>query len=206
MKQCIKCGEETRSRNKYCSECNPFKKLNLAPKLYNYIRRLKLKKKALDINGSCKCILCNQENIYLLEFHHVYDKDFQICDKIYNSGINKDFSQELISEIKKCIVLCKKCHILQHPELRSSNEDKKLELYKYSGGECKDCGEDNILFMHWHHLNPLTKKFEIGRGIKDGRSIKSLKEEVDKCDMLCTHCHILRFKKEYEERIGYNGY
>jgi len=203
-KYCITCGRETSYGRKYCSKkCIPSKLIITNKKLHLYKRRLLLKQKALELNGNLSCS-CGENNIYLLEFHHEQEKEFQISDKIYNYSPNKEFPKDLVDEIKKCSVLCKKCHIKQHPELRSTREEKKLELYKYSGSKCKDCNETDIIFMHWHHRNTSTKKFEIGRGIKDGRSLKSLKLEVDKCDMLCTNCHILRFKQKYEKEIGYD--
>lgn len=206
---CSVCNKEIRYGRKYCQDCSPYKGETRNSKLYHYKNRLQLKRKALDINGSNVCISCGESNLYLLEFHHLQDKDFQISDRIYNGGIKKDFADDLVKEIRKCVVICKKCHMKQHPELITKRIEIKREIYTYSGEKCKDCIETDVNVMNWHHRDPLIKSFEIGRGIKDcgnkKRSIQSLKREVDKCDMLCTNCHTLRHKQEYEERIGYGS-
>ena len=64
----------------------------------------------------------------------------------------------------------------------------KIELVKYKGGKCEKCGYDKCIdALCFHHKNPDEKDFTIG-----GRSCSfdNLKKEVDKCDLLCSNCHI----------------
>jgi len=42
--------------------------------------------------------------------------------------------------------------------------------------------------MHFHHVDPSTKRFSLGsRGL--ARAIESLREEAAKCVLLCGNCH-----------------
>lgn len=49
------------------------------------------------------------------------------------------------------------------------------------------CGEDDIVCLEFHHLDPSKKKFDICAGLR--KSYKSLYEEVQKCILICTNCH-----------------
>jgi len=65
---------------------------------------------------------------------------------------------------------------------------KKIQLVEYKGGKCEKCGYSKCMAaLQFHHLNPLEKDFTIG-----GKSwgFSRLKEEVDKCVLVCSNCHI----------------
>ena len=40
--------------------------------------------------------------------------------------------------------------------------------------------------MDFHHIDPSTKEFNISGGTK---AISKLKQEVDKCILVCSNCH-----------------
>lgn len=93
---------------------------------------------------------------------------------------------------------------------------KKLELVLYKGGKCEICQYDNIDCLRafvFHHKNPKEKEFSISG---KSWSFDSLKQEVDKCALLCCRCHaevhdeldrearearLKIYKKPTEERI-----
>lgn len=54
-----------------------------------------------------------------------------------------------------------------------------------AAGACVVCGERNPTVLQFHHLR--DKKFTIGHG---RRSIKTLREEMEKCVLMCANCHI----------------
>lgn len=61
-------------------------------------------------------------------------------------------------------------------------------LIAYKGGKCERCGYDkSSRALEFHHLNPSEKDFGISKVLT--RSIQSLKEEADKCVLLCSNCH-----------------
>lgn len=56
---------------------------------------------------------------------------------------------------------------------------------------CKDCGHEFPSYvMDFDHVRG-DKKFEIGlRG--RGSSLEALREEIEKCDVVCSNCHRIR--------------
>jgi hypothetical protein len=100
------------SNNKsgYCKNC-------LDPKKYHVMKwgqeRRDFKKKIVEMAGG-KCIICGYSKSYkALEFHHKdpNEKDFIISE--YNTN-NFD---NIIEEIKKCILVCSNCHREVHDNL-----------------------------------------------------------------------------------------
>jgi len=70
---------------------------------------------------------------------------------------------------------------------RAGRIEAWLKEYK-SSLSCLECGESHPACLEFHHLNPEDKKFSIGR--KERRkSLKSLKDEIAKCRVLCANCH-----------------
>jgi hypothetical protein len=55
----------------------------------------------------------------------------------------------------------------------------------YDGKECLDCGTTTNL--DYHHLDPATKLFSIGRSLLLG--IEKRKAEIAKCVVVCRACH-----------------
>ncbi len=46
--------------------------------------------------------------------------------------------------------------------------------------------------LHFHHLNSADKTFAIGKAIKRGFSLDKIREEMQKCIVLCANCHAIR--------------
>ena len=51
------------------------------------------------------------------------------------------------------------------------------------------CGESHIACLQFHHPDPLEKSFEIGLARCRMWSLKRLRREMDKCQVLCANCH-----------------
>lgn len=64
----------------------------------------------------------------------------------------------------------------------------KQRLVNKYGGCCAVCGYKKCLAaLHFHHINPFEKKFNIS----DKATLdKELIEELKKCILLCANCHI----------------
>ena len=79
------------------------------------------------------------------------------------------------------------------------------------GGKCSKCDYDDCpSALTFHHRIKSTKSFSIGNCGKSIRSITDIlgdiKEELDKCDILCMNCHILEhsnieFYEKYKDKI-----
>lgn len=76
-------------------------------------------------------------------------------------------------------------------------------LIEYKGGKCSRCGYDKCMrALEFHHLNPQEKDFHLSKNLS--KSIKTLKNEVDKCVLLCSNCHAEEHQRLYEE--GYSQF
>ena len=161
-------------------------------------KTLKLAKKIKAINylgGECK--KCGEKNIFKLTFHH---KDPN--EKEFEYGEYRDRRWSFLeSELDKCELLCQNCHREFHYNqgpLKFGNSrriDKAIYL-EYSGGRCIKCGYNKCpSSLTFHHRDPKEKKFWIGGLNERVDSVVDLddriKEEIDKCDLLCANCHTI---------------
>ena len=79
----------------------------------------------------------------------------------------------------------------------------KKMLLEYKDGKCSKCGYNKCSrALEFHHTDPNIKDFGISKILT--RSIASLKEEVDKCILLCSNCHAEEHQRLYEE--GYSQF
>lgn len=53
---------------------------------------------------------------------------------------------------------------------------------------CSICGETDPICLDFHHLDPAQKTIEISLAIARW-SIKRIREEMDKCIVVCANCH-----------------
>lgn len=72
-------------------------------------------------------------------------------------------------------------------------------LYKYKIAKgCRICGYNlHASALDFDHINPVTKSFEIAKRVPN-TTLKTLFNEIKKCQILCANCHRI---KTYEERI-----
>lgn len=114
--------------------------------------------------------------------------DSKICKICYKDlplerfGKNGKTKNGLIRRKSKCL----KC--LQDWERNKFQE----RIYKIVGGKdkikCANCGYDrSIAGIDFHHIDPSTKDHLVS-GMKN-YSEKKLREEIEKCMMLCCICH-----------------
>ena len=68
-------------------------------------------------------------------------------------------------------------------------EKVRLMAVEFKGGRCQVCGYDRCIeALEFHHLDPTQKDFGIShKGYT--RSWEKVREEVDKCILLCANCH-----------------
>jgi len=63
----------------------------------------------------------------------------------------------------------------------------KEKAVQYMGGCCATCGYKRCMSaLHFHHINPHEKKFNISQK----SNWNEIKDELDKCILLCSNCHI----------------
>lgn len=60
---------------------------------------------------------------------------------------------------------------------------------------CVDCGNNNVLVLTFDHVRG-TKKDILANMVGRGRSIETIKEEIEKCEVVCFNCHMRREHKK----------
>jgi len=77
----------------------------------------------------------------------------------------------------------------QKADRKAYTERRVAKAKEYLGGKCVECGSANDL--HFHHMDPSTKKAEISTAIRrECWSWVRLVDELDKCVLLCNGCHV----------------
>jgi hypothetical protein len=81
---------------------------------------------------------------------------------------------------------------LKHKGKRPKRVLKRQKLADYLlSHPCVDCGESNILTLHFDHRDPVEKSFSIGSERKRLRW-EVIEAEIAKCDVRCANCHAIR--------------
>lgn len=76
----------------------------------------------------------------------------------------------------------------------------KWKALQYKGGKCQQCGEDRPATLCFHHREPSQKKLKLDGRTFANRKWETIKEEVDKCDILCHNCHnILHYGNSWQQ-------
>jgi hypothetical protein len=64
-------------------------------------------------------------------------------------------------------------------------------LVAEAGGACATCGfAAYVGALQFHHRDPATKSFEVSRQ-RITRSLSRLRQEAQKCVLLCANCHAM---------------
>jgi len=156
----------------------------------DFIRRWAKKIKAIRILGG-KCEKCGNCNVFVLDFHH---KRIKKKIEIINAAINRHWGQ-VLSEIKKCKLLCRNCHMEAH--YPDSNPNKEALLNIRGQHKCSKCGYrgKSTASLDFHHKNKESKEITISYSYKK-RDLKVPSEEVlneiKKCDVYCKNCHAIQ--------------
>ncbi len=87
---------------------------------------------------------------------------------------------------------CEYCKRVSGKGYQERYTARKKELYlAYKDKPCVDCGNQCPSgVMDLHHRDPSTKEFNPSQYMTVGYD--RLKQELDKCDVLCSNCHRVR--------------
>lgn len=78
--------------------------------------------------------------------------------------------------------LCGSCYVRYH------RQKLKERAISYAGGKCIVCGYDKSRrALSFHHLDPDQKEHTIAE--QSTQSWGKMKEEIDKCILVCSNCH-----------------
>lgn len=139
---------------------------------------------------SCGCQL-HKNNLPLLNQERICE----ICGKHFfpiNNGWSRKFCYECAPKIDENMTYAQQISIKRRAI--------KKALVNYKGGKCEKCGYNKSMrALEFHHLNPQEKDFGISKNIN--KSIDKLKQEVDKCILVCSNCHA-----EIHDELYLQGY
>lgn len=164
---------------------------------YTYISMWAKKVKAIKLLGS-KCIMCGESNMFVLDFHHKNPKEKQ-----YNINDLKDGRWSIMEkELQKCNLVCANCHRELHSSLNKTVEQhNKLIFLEFKQVFSCQCGYNRCNNALDFHHSKANKNFTVGCAHRDNKlraRIKTvadlsniLKDELNKCDVLCANCHRL---------------
>ena len=169
-----------------CKKCNQ-----------RFPNRIILDGKEKFLNSRSYCLTCSPIGINM-----GYDLRKRSTDESYKK-ITDDIN----------VIECKICN-RHYPRKKRNNLEcstcrSNYTRYKHKkkaidilGGKCNICNEMDNDVLQFHHKNPEEKSFTLsgGWGNKDW---KLLKEEIDKCILLCANCHIKLHRKNIQKIFDY---
>lgn len=135
-------------------------------------------KKTLSENDIVKIKELYRNNIRKIELSKMFNvSEYEIKKHVKNIKRNSKFPEGLTKKQKQVILV--------------SDRRRKLKQMsvEYKGGKCEKCGYDKcIAVLEFHHIDPSKKDFAISSN-GHTRSWDKIKEELDKCIMVCANCH-----------------
>ena len=100
---------------------------------------------------------------------------------------------------------CKSCRNKYHkdrwknnPNVRRRNKKAKRRIREKGRSfinrykrfcKCSNCGEERFYVLQFHHIDD-NKEHSIANMAGQGYSIESIKDEIRKCKILCSNCHL----------------
>ena len=114
----------------------------------------------------------------------------KICKKC-ELKLSNDFFRTLKSDGYTYLdCMCKNCRNKYHRDYAAKRrKNTKMEAVQYKGGACICCNiqDEDTSIYDFHHLDPNKKEF--GIGAIDHYIFKDIKNELDKCVLVCANCH-----------------
>ena len=96
--------------------------------------------------------------------------------QFYKHGFNSKGEQTYRSDCKEC-----------QRKYDLSRLNQRIEFVNARKIRCAKCGETDKSKLHFHHIDPSKKEFTIGK--MRNYSLEKYQKEIDKCIVLCAHCH-----------------
>lgn len=88
-------------------------------------------------------------------------------------------------------------HLARRKASQKSNADY-IDSFKVV---CKDCGNTDARVLDFHHKDESTKVFTLASRRVAGYAKDKIKQEIDKCEVLCANCHrIHHWEKDNESK------
>ena len=142
----------------------------------------------------------------MLDFDHVRGDKVKELSVLVSQGVSV---RKLDAEIAKCVVVCANCHrrrtairqgswreLAVHGEEFTARLERPVRrnlLYVREYLEargCERCGEADLRVLEFDHVD--EKRFCVMTGVWEGYSLDRIREEIERCRVLCANCHRAR--------------
>jgi hypothetical protein len=200
----MKNKERIKKTNKKWREKNQ-KRVNEKQKKWREKNAIKIKKRrseawetrhkwVSDYASAKTCLFCGEKDPACLVFHHRNPEEKeQPVSRMVSQGCS---IAKIQKEIEKCDVLCENCHAKLHHQIFIEQTTKTPEetpsfvkwFREYKKTLKCSCGENHPACLSFHHKNPEEKTNTVAN-LACTHSPAKVKNEIDKCDILCRNCH-----------------
>ncbi len=155
------------TQTKKCTKCN--KELDLDS--FGIISTRKNKQGKPRIKSRCKKCLAGDQMFYSDEKGESYKEYRQEYEQTWRYHHSEDLEEYENNR-----------NINRREQWKNFMKDKR----------CKKCGFDDSRALQWHHLDPLTKLFNIATSVYSRKhSWVDIMNEISKCECLCANCHFI---------------
>ena len=161
-------------------------------------RRARIRAWVNEVKCTRGCSRCDETDPTCLDFHHPDPENKRMAiTRMVTFGYGKESLRE---EMDKCEVLCANCHRKEHYEEFCSDygggsravDDGGLRTwlhqYKRASDGCTQCPETNPVCLDFHHDGD-EKRETVANMISDRRPKDVIREEIERCTVLCANCH-----------------
>lgn len=103
----------------------------------------------------------------------------------------EDFYSSIRKGKRKYQSYCKPC---ANSRRYASQKALKRKMFEHLGGKCSHCGiKEPLCIFDFHHTDKEKKDFTLNQ--KKSLSFDKIKNELDKCILLCANCHRIEHSK-----------
>jgi len=86
----------------------------------------------------------------------------------------------------------------QKTRIKARVDKHKMWIWDYLAAHpCIDCGEVDPLVLEFDHVRGI-KKHGVMRMVHAGQALKTIQEEIEKCEVRCANCHRRKTAKQFD--------
>lgn len=110
-----------------------------------------------------------------------------ICRACSNERSKRYYEENKIEHLK----------VIQKRKKRTIKDNQRYIIELLTFYHCQDCGNKDVRVLEFDHVRG-RKKDNVSKMVANGLSLETIKEEIDKCDIVCANCHRIRTYKRSE--------
>lgn len=144
-----------------------------------------------------KCLQCSADIPYRVliddKYHILSSRKYCLVCSPFGKHNTRPFGYLAVTNTNRPCPICNKdykskgkcCGSCKSNVKRFESKERGIQ---YLGGKCVKCGYNKCNgALHFHHINPLEKSFDISANYC--RNGETFRKELNKCQLLCANCH-----------------